>query len=307
MRRLIIKTRGLRGSRSLPSGHEVRLRSHVSALESQTGNIAAVAFWAVVFVVLSMLKGAIPGNVPPPEPEPIEIILDAPIPVPEDTTQPIEQMVEEAVATHAPLGDEAGEEIDPIFNVPSNSQATLESWTPTPEQAVALSDINLALQAASRDNDSRRVEVSKGIQDREMNLAGREFILNSDGGLKGVIRTLDVSGFEEAEVQRVLAQQYGITIETKRVKPQAGRNFLNAAKTADGLFTTAAEEGVYDVFLLSSKARSIMASMEITEMQNQGYDPTVTRIREIEFGMIRDEKTNQLRLAVTNLKLERIR
>jgi len=307
MRRLIIKTRSLRVSHSLPSGHEVRLRSSVSRLESQMGNIAAVAFWAVVFAVLSMLRAAIPENIPPPEPEPIEIVLDAPIPVPEEAVQPVETMVEEAVATHAPLGDETGEEVDPIFNVPSNSQATLESWTPTPEQAVALSDINLALQAAARENDSRRMEVSKGIQEREMNLAGREFILNSDGGLKGVIRTLDVSGFDEAEVQRVLAQQYGITIETKRVKPQAGRNFLNAAKTADGLFTTAAEEGVYDVFLLSGKARSIMASMEVTEMQNQGYDPSVTRIREIEFGMIRDEKTNQLRLAVTNLKLERIR
>lgn len=306
MRRLIIKARGLREMRSLPSGHEVRLRSHVSAIEGQTGNIAAVAFWGVVFVVLSMLKSAIPETVPPPEVEPIEIILDAPIPMPVET-QPVETMVEEAVATHAPLGDELGDEIDPVFAVPSQSANTLESWTPTPEEAAALSDINLALQSASRDNDARRMEVSKGIQAREMNLAGREFILNSDGGLKGVIRTLDVSGFEEAEVQRVLAQRYGITIETKRVKPQAGRNFLNAAKTADGLFTTAAEEGVYDVFLLSGKARSIMASMEITEMQNQGYDPSVTRIREIEFGMIRDEKTNELRLAVTNLKLERIR
>ncbi len=283
------------------------LRPEPTLAERSAGACASALAWLAVLAALALGRAqpfvpAVPIDFPP-----IEIVVEIPEPEPEPVAVAPGETWEEAVATHAATGALDGTDTALTVSAPPGPGNTIESWRPSAQQAGALAELRLKLADEAAALAAQKQELARGITDRELNLAGREFILNSDGGTQGVIRTLDVSGHDEDEVMRVLRTRYGITVETRHVTPQAGRNFLNAARTAEGTFTTAAEAGVYDVFILSAKARSMMASMEVKAMQGEGYDPTATRVREIEFGMVRDERTGELSLAVVKLRAERIR
>jgi len=297
----------LQASAPLPSGREVRARRPASFAERHVGDLASVALWAAILVTMAIRN--VPPIVPPPPielPDDVEIVMEpAPLapPTEEITSGP---ELTEVAATRVPSpGSEVAAE--PDFPEPAPEGGTIESWEPTAQQASALASIKMAIAGEASAVAARKQELGKGIKDLELDMSRREFLLASDGGMSGVIRTLDVSGHDEEEVLRVLRGRYGISVETKHVTPQAGRNFLNAAKTQEGTFTTAKEEGIYDVFILSPKARSMMATLEVTAMQKDGYDPTTTRVREIEFGMVRNAETGQLELAVVKLKAEKIR
>lgn len=283
------------------------LRPEPTLAERGAGAFVSVLAWVCVLVLLSLGRARPFIPVVPMDLPPIEIIVEAPPPEPGPVPVAPAESWEEAVATHAATGAVDGSDTALTIAAAPGPGNTIETWRPSAQQAHALAELRMKLADESAAIAARKEELAKGITDRELNLAGREFILNSDGGTQGVIRTLDVSGHDEDEVMRILRTRYGITVETRHVTPQAGRNFLNAARTAEGTFTTAAEAGVYDVFILSAKARSMMASMEVKAMQAEGYDPTTTRVREIEFGMVRDERTGELTLAVVKLSAERVR
>ncbi len=121
----------------------------------------------------------------------------------------------------------------------------------------------------------------------------------------GAIRMLDLEGFPEHVVRKVLAR-YDIQFDHRYTKPTAGRNFLNAAMTADGNYTNEQAEGYYDVLVLSRKAFSMMASRELEALTRRGYDPKRSRVLKIVFGIVLDSD-GDYDLAVTDFEAENIR
>ncbi|MBI5154469.1 hypothetical protein HZA57_04455 [Candidatus Poribacteria bacterium] len=186
-------------------------------------------------------------------------------------------------------------------------QVTVANWRPTTEKdaesvRAVLDEMALARQRLG----VAETELKGRVNRLAVESAGREFLFNSDGGKSGIIRTLDFEGMPDEVVNEVCAR-YGIEVEYKFVRPDAGsRRFLNAALTSEGAFTSAQEEGYYHVFSLTPKAVSMMAAIEVTALMARGFEPGTTRIRKITFGIVKDNEGVYV-LGVTDLEAEDLR
>lgn len=290
-----------------------------------TGAATALAAWLALAFTMLPPATTPTADVATDSPR-IEILLEEfsqqqePKPAPPNPAA-AEPDFEEAAATRAappeaePQPEEAPEE---AVESPADTQApppeeqpdapTIENWRPDSIAAAQIAELQLEAEARKKKLNTLRTNLKETIQRREVEQAGKEFLLDSDGGIEGVIRTMDFSLVDEEQAIEVLRTRYGITFETRMVKPMAGRRYLNAARGSDGTYTSAQVEGVYEVFTLSPKAVSIMSTMEIAAMQAEGFEPSKSRLREVEFGLIRDEKEpGGWRLAVIKMRAEKIR
>lgn len=246
----------------------------------------------------------------PPEPPPEE---STPPPVPPEEVEPAEMARNEPVATRVG-SDEAGDEIlmpstgeqsGSEQPAPESSSASFSEWVPNSEQAAELAAMNREIAAESRALNESHSELRKSIVRMQVSSAAKDFIANSDGGSAGAIRLLNLEGYTTAEVMPVL-QRYGFTYERRHITPSAGRSFLNAAVTDQGVYTNQQAEGVYDVLVHSSKSISIMTTREVEALARKGYDPARSRVIKVVFGIVRREN-GQLDLDVTDLTAEQIR
>jgi len=185
--------------------------------------------------------------------------------------------------------------------------AAFRDWRPTTAgDFKALEDLR-ANMLDHRDRLERDVrDLDAEIMRRSVESHGKEFLLNSDGGRAGIVRTLDLEGFPESTALQVL-RRYGIGVEFRHVKPNpADRRFLTAARTDKGTFANLDAEGYYEVFVLSGKAVALMASLETTALMERGFEPRNTRIKRITFGIVKD-RSGELALGVTDLQVEQLR
>jgi hypothetical protein len=136
--------------------------------------------------------------------------------------------------------------------------------------------------------------------------AGREFLLNTDGGKNGVIRTFDFSEFPKEITQPLLAR-YGISVEYRHVDPSKNtRKFLNSATFDDGTFTNVQKEGFYEVLVFSPKAVALMAGKETAALFARDFEPRNSRIRKVVFGIIKNDQ-NEYDLGIIDLEVEHLR
>ncbi len=243
----------------------------------------------------------------------LRIRLQPPPALPNEEVQPLEAVFTEVAATSVNPADteEFRSDADKGGGDPAevaDEPVNLASWLPATEQdRRKLDDILAQVNDSVNAVEQRATEIKAEINRLSVESVGRQFTLNSDGGRRGIIRTIDVEQFPEDLVMRVLAR-YGITVEFRHVTPDVGqRSFLNAATTAQGTFTSTVREGYYEVFVLSTKAVSMMATMELQALQKRGHDPVKTRIREVTFGIVKDEEYGDYALDVVDLKVERLR
>lgn len=280
------------------------------------GYLVAFAIGLVTFTWMATTVIRLPAAaIPTPA---IKIVLrpepqtpDVP-PVPTDQ-QADELTFEEIAATainaneEAPLRDSMdGAELAALL--PEDIRPpSLSQWTPNSPDAQRRVEALRQSVADYRDRlEIHETGVQAEINRLAIESAGRRFLLNTDGGRTGIIRTLDMADFP-LHIVRPILERYGITIEYKHVNPEeTRRGFLNAATTAEGTFTTVAREGYYEVFVLSAKAVSMMAAKEVTALQARGYEPGRARIRKVQFGIIKN-KDDEFDLDVVEMEVERVR
>ncbi len=253
----------------------------------------------------------------PPEPEPPRMF--EPEPEPETEEEPVIPEFEVA-ATRVDSTEEGEEIVDPEEGEPEPTQqeelviedpvtqppmATLRSWVPTTDESAELQQLEEVAEQQQEKLDTKTNELREYIVRREVQSAAKDFELNSDGGLHGAIRTLDVEGFPPETVTKVL-DRYGIAYERRFTKPAGGRNYLNAAVTEKGTFRNVNKPGFYDVLVLSNKAVHMMTTKEIDALNERGYDPRTARVRKIVFGIVINN-TGEYVLGVTDLEVEQIR
>jgi hypothetical protein len=240
------------------------------------------------------------------EPDPIKIVLESrPEPPPADAgfTEAVATSmnpVEDAAAAQAVLA----RAMELLERPPA---PTVESWRPaTPEENQRLERLREEVLDARDAMENRQTDLKGQINRLAVESAGREFLLNSDGGRAGIIRTIDVGDFPESVLVPVLGR-YGITIEYRYVEPDpAARTFLNAAVTSEGTFTSTQQAGYAEVFVCSPKAVSMMATMETQAIMARGLDPGRTRVRSVTFGIVMDADGRHA-MGVTNLETEQVR
>lgn len=221
----------------------------------------------------------------------------------------VEELSFEAAARTSANPDDAAD-FDPLAQVgggePAREVFSIEDWEPTTAvEVAALQRIRSRLLDESDALDAAQTALKSEIIRRSVQSAGREFLLNSDGAEKGVIRLLDVSGFPDDIVRRVCAR-YGITMTFGYATPSDGGSYLSGARTSSGDYGAAPEPGYYNIFQLSDKAVSMMASLEIQALMAEGCAPGRCRVRQITFGIVMDE-SGEFRLGVTDLQVERLR
>ncbi|MCB2155552.1 hypothetical protein KQI84_11755 [bacterium] len=277
-------------------------------VERHAGLVIALAVGIGAWVLLATT----PLTISIPEPEiPMKIVLKPAVPEPEPEIAPEELQPAEVAATTVTPVEEAPLEVamlmeDTPLEEVDDSPRSLVDWAPRTEAERQAFQSMVSKVADARDRLEKRQTDLEGQVDRiAIEAAGREFLLNSDGGREGIIRTLDTSGFPDDIVIPLFAR-YGITVEYRNVRPQGNRKFLNSATTSEGTFTNVEREGYYEVFVMSTKAVSMMASMETTALMERGYDPIHSRIRKVVFGIIKDEM-DEYSLGVTDIEIERIR
>ncbi len=255
-----------------------------------------------------------------PEPEPEENL----VPEPEPEIIEVEDLVpeppqpEEVAATRKDSTEEGEEIVDPVQSeelVPEDIPVlvdpnqpkvpeTMSDWIPNADEAAEIQSLRKELESVQQNLDMKAIELREKIIREEVLSAAKDFELNSDGGLQGAIRTLDLEGFPDHIVTDVLTR-YGIKQERRRTKAQGGRNYLNAAKTDDGIYENTAREGYYEVMVLSNYSFRMMAMMEVEALQRRGYNPSKSRIRSISFGIVLNAD-GEYDLGVVNIEVEQV-
>lgn len=260
-----------------------------------------------------------PEAEPAPEPEILPIVAtrdatqDTPESEPEAPPDPAEEQLDDPQAADAdpePAGGVEGEMPGTEAGGATDGNALAiggwTHWRPNAEQSVRLSQMRMDVSDAAASARQARKGIKERIARAEVQTAARDFILDSDGGREGVIRTFDISSLDTAEARDVLARRYGVTFERRAVAPRPGTGFLNAVQTSEGTYSNVTTPGVYDVFVLSPKAVSMMAALELTELRARGFDPLKSRVREIKFSMDRNTR-GELDLVVRDMRIERVR
>ncbi len=174
-----------------------------------------------------------------------------------------------------------------------------------PETAAQIREELAQLEKQKVSEEVNQARVKTQVHSLEAEAKGRRFVLDSDGGRLGAIRTLDVSRMPEEIVNRVFIK-YHIQIQRGVSGAERKPSFLNAAVTSEGTFRNLPVEGPQDVFLLSPTAVGMMAMLETEALARRGFDPTRTRVREIQFGIIKNAQ-GEWDLGVTKLETEEIR
>jgi len=293
---------------------QFRLRpAHPSDFVERHGGLSvAVSVGFVAYVILRMTILGIPAR--RPDHPAIRIRLEPAKIVTEDTPDlaPDPGFSEVAATTIAPSESEdfrqesaTGEQTSDT----ADDAVTIAAWVPRSEvDRARLEDVMNQVRDFSEQLQQRENDVKADINRLEIESAGREFALNTDGGRAGIIRLIDVTDFPEDLVLRVLAR-YGISVEYRSVSPdtQSSRSFLNAVSTESGTFTNVQRDGYYEVFVLSAKSVSMMSSMELRALQARGHDPLRTRTRSVTFGIVRDEEYGEYALDVTSMVVEALR
>lgn len=206
----------------------------------------------------------------------------------------------------------------PRVTVPEDNPVESEPHTEsaldaaTAENARVLLGMNPQIERELREVNKRRgeQEVALGYLRSQMlrletQVQGQRWILNSDGGRTGAIRTLNVEHFPEEIVAQVFAR-YHIRIQKNATPSTPGEpSFLNAAVTKDGTYQNVPARGPQDVFILSPTAVHFLSKLETRALQEKGYNPATTRIREIHFGVIKNAD-NEWDLGVLKIVTERI-
>ncbi|MDX2177733.1 MAG: hypothetical protein SF028_14825 [Candidatus Sumerlaeia bacterium] len=299
---------------------EIRRRPPPPLGERVAAHAAGFLAVALLLAALAIRTATIGADAPPDDEWDVTIVLDDPAVPPVEQPLPMDEPApfEEAAATRLPdaaqedaedLVEELAQSAPGLFDplpeaAPDDRFAT---WVPKAAERGRLAELHLEIGEEAAGLRKRKGEMAQTLERHAVDAAAREFSIVSDGGLAGVIRTIDLSDLPEEEAEAALRRRYDISIETRHIRPQAGRSFLNAATTREGTYTTAtATEGTWDVFTLSPKAIGIMAALEVRALAERGYDPTTSRVRTIRFGMRRDE-FGDWALAVLDLEAERIR
>jgi hypothetical protein len=254
----------------------------------------------------------------PEEPLPMTVLVEVeppPVPIPPEMQIPVPPEESLLAATRVDSDEKAEELNDPMAGelvgdaVPDDPEdpVKLQDWIPNTTDAAELAALSQEAAELGKKLNERRSELQQSITRQQVSSAAKDFELNSDGGVQGAVRLLDVEGFPLEDVIPVL-KRYGITYERRNTSPSSGRSFLNAARTADGTFTNAeAKPGaVYEVMVLSAKAVSMMATREVEALIRDGFDPVRSRVRKIVFGIVR-QPDGTLDLDVVSLDAEQIR
>lgn len=159
-----------------------------------------------------------------------------------------------------------------------------------------------------QDLRKEQVDLEASLMRIEMESKGRNFTLSTDGARTGAVRVLNVSDYPP-EIVRQVFSRYNIRIERNVIPSSAGvgmPSFLNAAETKDGTYRNVPAEGPQDVFVLTTRAVHLLSLMETQALQVRGYDIRRARIREVHFGIVKNEQ-NEWDLGVTHLLAEEVR
>jgi hypothetical protein len=304
-------------------GYElVKEKSHaIRWIDEHGGMVMAIPFVLLflfllhtVRVPLEQEKEVVPMKVlveltpPEPEPEPEEIEPEV-VPLPETDlaatrknspedpeVDPLDPVVQDTLV-QTPLP-----EVEPLPEAPKS----LLDWIPTVEEAREISRLKDVAVNHSVELEQQAIELREYIIKEEVSSSVKDFEFDSDGGIQGAMRLLNIEGFPKNVVNAVL-KKYGITQGRSQLGPGGGRGFLNAAVTEQGTYTNKAEaSGYYDVLELSKKAMYYMSTLETEALMNGGYNPKTSRIIKITFGIVvRDDGLYDL--GVVDLEIETIR
>lgn len=184
--------------------------------------------------------------------------------------------------------------------------ASLSEWRPrTAADRDAVASIRERVTRYRERLERSETGIKSEINRMSVESAGREFLLNTDGGRSGIIRTFDYEGFPNNIVVPLL-NRYGISIDYRHVEPGQSRQFLNAVELEDGTFTNVAREGFYEVLVFSPKAVAMMAAKEARALRERGHSPVNTRIRKVVFGIIMNDE-DEYDIDVVEMEVEQIR
>lgn len=154
-------------------------------------------------------------------------------------------------------------------------------------------------QSITSDKD----EINKWLEKQGITNKGKEHLLPSDGKSKGVIRTLDLKDFPRDIINSVLVK-YHIKISIKYVKNYNNFSFLNQADLgSNDVYQNKLGEGVFEVFELSPLAIIKMTSLEVDEMRKRNLISHKTRLREVHFGIIKNEE-NEYDLGIVKFEYD---
>lgn len=283
---------------------------HGGALVALAVGIASYA-WLVVTVyqpVRPIANDPVTRIVFRPVPPPPEIVE----PAPQEVVEPIVPELSEVAATSAnpsesaPLA-EALRAPETVLAAVRSRSSTLAAWRPETEGDRQLVEaLREQVTRYGERLDASQTDLKADINRLAIESAGREFLLNTDGGKAGVIRTFDFKGYPPEAIKPVLTR-YGIRVEYKHVNPDKNaRQFLNSATFEDGTFTNVQREGYYEVLVFSPKAVALMATKEMTALYARGYEPRDARVRKIVFGIVQGRE-DEFDLDVIDMEIERLR
>jgi hypothetical protein len=109
-----------------------------------------------------------------------------------------------------------------------------------------------------------------------------------DAGPVGTIRELDLTGWPQAIVDRVMAR-YRLRVTEKVVTGASNQNFLSSAATSkDNRYYASRDNqpGLYQVFELSRDAVAVMSRLEEQEIRRRNLDIERTRVTRVKFGIV---------------------
>lgn len=283
---------------------------HGGALVSLAVGIATYA-WLVVTVyqpVRPVTNDRVTRIVFRPVPPPPEIAE----PAPQEVVEPVLPELSEVAATsanpseNAPLA-EAIRVPETVLAAVRSRSSTLAAWRPETEgDRQLVESLREQVTRYGERLDANQNDLKADINRLAIEAAGREFLLNTDGGRAGVIRTFDFKGYPPETIKPLLSR-YGIRIEYKHVNPDKNaRPFLNSATFEDGTFTNVQREGYYEVLVFSPKAVALMATKELTALYARGFEPRDARVRKIVFGIVQSREED-FDLDVIDMEVERLR
>jgi hypothetical protein len=276
-------------------------------------------FLVALFFHLALLSFLLTRHIEPPalpeEPEVQKIAIM--LTPPKEPTLPAAARLAPEVAPAAETAPDIAQTAPPTEAPATEPEPAEEAASPPPPPATTVQRLFSDQVKQELERDRQELAMVRTELEKEQTLMhgkivkesiaaeGRKFQIRTSGDPKGVVRTLELTNYPQAIVDRVL-KKYGIRIVRKFVRDQDPQvTYLNTAETREGLFRSQRGMGVFDVFSLTPQAVAKMSELETAEIVRRGHDPNRTRVIEVRFGIVKTG--DDYDLGIIDIKVEEIK
>jgi hypothetical protein len=148
------------------------------------------------------------------------------------------------------------------------------------ERARSLNEYNDAVGRQGSDRVAQRLSLARA------ELEGKRWLETSEGAQEGTIRGFATSDVDQKITEEVFSR-YGIQSYTQFFDgtSQSEFGYLSAARTKEATYVRRSGQGLFQVLSIPESAVARLVQLEREALIERGYNPSETRVIEVEFGI----------------------